>query len=90
MAEVAVPVCELDSMMVKFGPRSMKCMACCLMFRGDFVLKDVNAAVATTKTKRTIQLMDLLHKGFNYTASMRHSIMKNGSSTTWSDAGHIH
>ncbi|KAF8307973.1 hypothetical protein TcBrA4_0002670 [Trypanosoma cruzi] len=33
-------------------------MACCLMYRGDVVPKDVNAAVATIKTKRTIQFVD--------------------------------
>lgn len=31
-------------------------MACCLMYRGDVVPKDVNASVATIKTKRTIQV----------------------------------
>jgi tubulin alpha len=33
-------------------------MACCLMFRGDVVPKEVNATVATIKTKRTIQFFD--------------------------------
>ena len=33
-------------------------MAVCLMYRGDVVPKDVNAAVATIKTKRTIQFVD--------------------------------
>ncbi|KAF2295679.1 hypothetical protein GH714_033562 [Hevea brasiliensis] len=33
-------------------------MACCLMYRGDVVPKDVNAAVATIKTKCTIQFVD--------------------------------
>ena len=32
-------------------------MACCLMYRGDVVPKDVNASVATIKTKRTIQFV---------------------------------
>ncbi len=40
--------CEvLASMMVKCDPRHGKYMACCLMYRGDVVPKDVNAAVAT-------------------------------------------
>ncbi|KAF8674343.1 hypothetical protein HU200_048172 [Digitaria exilis] len=39
-------------------PRHGKYMACCLMYRGDVVPKDVNAAVATIKTKRTIQFVD--------------------------------
>ncbi len=31
-------------------------MACCMLYRGDVVPKDVNAAIATIKTKRTIQV----------------------------------
>ncbi|CAN4115169.1 unnamed protein product [Withania somnifera] len=38
--------------------------ACCLMFCGDVVPKDVNAAVATIKTKRTIQFVDWCPTGF--------------------------
>merc|ERR1719263_1928502 len=45
-------------MYVKCDPRHGKYMACCLMYRGDVVPKDVNAAVATIKTKRTIQFVD--------------------------------
>ena len=45
-------------MMTKCDPRHGKYMACCLMYRGDVVPKDVNAAVATIKTKRTIQFVD--------------------------------
>ena len=33
-------------------------MACCMLYRGDVVPKDVNAAIATIKTKRTIQFVD--------------------------------
>merc|ERR1712194_784903 len=39
-------------------------MACCMMYRGDVVPKDVNAAVATIKTKRTIQFVDWCPTGF--------------------------
>ncbi|KAB0338282.1 hypothetical protein FD754_023890 [Muntiacus muntjak] len=41
--------------MVKCDPRHGKYMACCLLYRGDVVPKDVNAAIATIKTKRSIQ-----------------------------------
>ena len=51
-------------MMVKCDPRHGKYMACCLMYRGDVVPKDVNAAVATIKTKRTIQFVDWCPTGF--------------------------
>merc|ERR1719464_2186065 len=39
-------------------------MACCMLYRGDVVPKDVNAAVATIKTKRTIQFVDWCPTGF--------------------------
>ena len=44
--------------MVKCDPRGGKYMACCLLYRGDVVPKDVNAAIATIKTRRTIQFVD--------------------------------
>ncbi|CAN1256312.1 Tubulin alpha-4 chain [Linum perenne] len=52
---------EPSSMMAKCDPRHGKYMACCLMYRGDVVPKDVNAAVATIKTKRTIQFVDCIN-----------------------------
>merc|ERR1712086_862203 len=51
-------------MMTKCDPRHGKYMACVLMFRGDVVPKDVNAAIATIKTKRTIQFVDWSPGGF--------------------------
>lgn len=39
-------------------------MAVCLLFRGDVVPKDVNAAIATIKTKRSIQFVDWCPTGF--------------------------
>ena len=50
--------------MVKCDPRHGKYMACCLLFRGDVVPKDVNAAISTIKTKRTIQFVDWCPTGF--------------------------
>lgn len=38
-------------------------MACCMLYRGR-VPKDVNAAIATIKTKRTIQFVDWCPTGF--------------------------
>ena len=58
VAEITNSVFEPANMMTKCDPRHGKYMACCLMYRGDVVPKDVNAAVATIKTKRTIQFVD--------------------------------
>lgn len=35
-----------------------------MLYRGDVVPKDVNAAIATIKTKRTIQFVDWCPTGF--------------------------
>merc|ERR1711907_769311 len=64
VAEITNSVFEPASMMVKCDPRHGKYMACCMMYRGDVVPKDVNAAVATIKTKRTIQFVDWSPTGF--------------------------
>ncbi|CAA6667298.1 unnamed protein product [Spirodela intermedia] len=62
--EITNTVFEPTSMMAKCDPRHGKYMACCLMYRGDVVPKDVNAAVATIKTKRTVQFVDWCPTGF--------------------------
>jgi tubulin alpha len=64
VAEITNSVFEPTNMMTKCDPRHGKYMACCLMYRGDVVPKDVNAAVATIKTKRTIQFVDWCPTGF--------------------------
>ncbi|EPY75602.1 protein disulfide-isomerase A6 [Camelus ferus] len=50
--------------MVKCDPRHGKYMACCLLYHGDVVPKDVSAATATIKTKRSIQSVDWCPTGF--------------------------
>ena len=55
---------EPANQMVKCDPRHGKYMACCLLFRGDVVPKDVNAAIANIKTKRSIQFVDWCPTGF--------------------------
>jgi len=64
VAEITNSVFEPASMMAKCDPRHGKYMVCCRMYRGDVVPKDVNAAVATIKTKRTIQFVDWCPTGF--------------------------
>lgn len=50
--------------MVKCDPRNGKFMACCLLYRGDVVPKDVNSAISSIKTKRQIQFVDWCPTGF--------------------------
>ncbi|VDM18775.1 unnamed protein product [Hydatigera taeniaeformis] len=55
---------EPANQMVKCDPRHGKYMACCMLYRGDVVPKDVNAAIASIKSKRTIQFVDWCPTGF--------------------------
>lgn len=53
-----------SNQLVKCDPRHGKYMACCLLYRGDVVPKDVNASIATIKSKRSIQFVDWCPTGF--------------------------
>jgi len=64
VSDITNAVFEPANMMVKCNPRHGKYMACCMMYRGDVVPKDVNAAIGTIKTKRTIQFVDWCPTGF--------------------------
>ncbi|MGH0178105.1 UNVERIFIED_CONTAM: hypothetical protein FKN15_007885 [Acipenser sinensis] len=55
---------EPSNQMVKCDPRCGKYMACCLLYRGDVVPKDINAAIAKIKTLRSIQFVDWCPTGF--------------------------
>jgi len=62
--EITSSCFEPGNMFTKFDPRIGKYIACCVIFRGDVVPKDVNAAVALIKTKRTVQFVDWCPTGF--------------------------
>ncbi|KAI8373388.1 Tubulin/FtsZ [Choanephora cucurbitarum] len=62
--EITSSCFEANNQMVKCDPRSGKYMACCLLYRGDVVPKDTNAAISTIRTKRTVQFVDWCLTGF--------------------------
>ncbi|KAG2466879.1 TBA protein, partial [Polypterus senegalus] len=64
VAEITNACFEPSNQMVKCDPRRGKYMACCLLYRGDVVPKDVNAAIANIKTRRSIQFVDWCPTGF--------------------------
>ncbi|KAL1739355.1 Tubulin/FtsZ, GTPase domain-containing protein, partial [Schizophyllum fasciatum] len=64
VAEMTFSCFESGNQMVKCDPKDGKYMACCLLYRGDVVPKDTQAAVASIKTKRTIQFVDWCPTGF--------------------------
>merc|ERR1719250_595856 len=64
VSEITNACFEPANSMVKCDPRHGKYMACCLLYRGDVVPKDVNAAIATIKSKRSVQFVDWCPTGF--------------------------
>ncbi|KAI8510165.1 Tubulin alpha-1A chain [Branchiostoma belcheri] len=64
VGEITASCFEPGNQMVKCDPRKGKYMACCLLFRGDVVPMDVNAAIANIKTKQSIQFVDWCPTGF--------------------------
>ncbi|XP_025314276.1 tubulin alpha chain-like isoform X1 [Canis lupus familiaris] len=64
VAEITNACFESSNHMVKCDPRHGKYMACCMLYQGEVVPKDVNAAIATIKTKHSIQFVDWCPTGF--------------------------
>ncbi|CAK9304871.1 unnamed protein product [Gordionus sp. m RMFG-2023] len=64
VSEITNMCFEPNSQLVKCDPSHGKYMACCLLYRGDVVPKDVNAAIAAIKMKRSIQFVDWCPTGF--------------------------
>ena len=62
--EITTACFDPNNQMVKCDPRRGKYMACCLLYRGDVVPKDVNAAVSQIRQKRTVQFVDWCPTGF--------------------------
>jgi tubulin alpha len=55
---------QADSQMVKCDPRNGKYMSVCLLYRGDVIPKDVNAAIAKIKQQKTIEFVEWCPTGF--------------------------
>jgi len=55
---------EPGGQLVKCDPRNGKYMSCCLLYRGDVVPKDANAAISQIKARRSVQFVDWCPTGF--------------------------
>ncbi len=64
VGEITTACFEPCNQMVKCDPRHGKYMACCLLYRGDVVPKDVTSAISAIKAKRSIQFVDWCPTGF--------------------------
>lgn len=71
VGEITSACFEPANQMVKCNPANGKYMACCLLYRGDVVPKDVNAAIASIKGKRGIRFVDWCPTGFKVSSLLQ-------------------
>jgi len=64
VAEITKSAFDQRNQLVKCNPTDGKYMSCCMLYRGDVIPKDVNAAITNIKTKRTVQFVDWCPTGF--------------------------
>jgi len=71
VAELTNACFEPVNQSVKCDPRHGKYMASCLLYQGNLLPEDVNAAIDILKTKRTIQFVDWAPTGFRVSINHR-------------------
>lgn len=64
VSEITNSAFEVQNQLVKCDPRMGKYMACCMLYRGDVVSKDVNSAISHMKSKRSVQFVNWCPTGF--------------------------
>lgn len=64
IADLTSNLFKNENQMVRCDCNNGKYMACCILYRGDVVPKDVNSAIAEVKAKRAIQFVDWSPAGF--------------------------
>uniref|UniRef100_A0A673UGK6 Tubulin alpha chain n=1 Tax=Suricata suricatta TaxID=37032 RepID=A0A673UGK6_SURSU len=64
VSDITAACFDCSSQLVRCDPRLGKYMACCLLYRGDVVPKDVNAAIAAMKSRSSVQFVDWSPTGF--------------------------
>ncbi|KAI0990593.1 hypothetical protein GJ496_003600 [Pomphorhynchus laevis] len=63
-SEITASLFEPANQLVKCDPRHGKYMACCILYRGDVVPKDINSTISMIKSKRSVQFVDWCPTGF--------------------------
>jgi tubulin alpha len=77
--EITKAVFEPGSLMVKCDPKTGKYMACCMLYRGDVVPKETNAAIQAVKTTKGIQFVDWSPNGFKIgICNQKSAVIPNG------------
>ena len=64
VGDLTKAVFDVSNQMVKCDPRSGKYMACCMLYRGDVVSKEANAAINTIKSRENVRFVDWSPTGF--------------------------
>lgn len=64
VSEITNSCFEPANQLVKCDPQRGKYMACCILYRGDVVPKDVSTAITSIKSRRAIQFVDWCPTGF--------------------------
>ncbi|TKC38568.1 hypothetical protein EI555_000824, partial [Monodon monoceros] len=64
VSDITAACFESCNQLVKCDSRLGKYVACCLLYRGDVVPKDVNTAIAAMKTRNSVQFVDWCPTGF--------------------------
>jgi tubulin alpha len=79
-AQITSAAFEPANFMVKCDPRAPnnRYMSVCLLYRGDVVVKDMNASVATIKTKSTIQFVSWNPTGFKQGINWQKPVIPEG------------
>jgi tubulin alpha len=62
---------EPSYLMVKCDPKFGKYMACSIMYKGDVVARDINAAIINLRTNKRIQFVDWCPSGFRVAMSQK-------------------
>lgn len=64
VSEITSSCFNLSNRLVKCNPSAGFYMACCLLYRGDVIPKDVNAAISSTKNKSNVAFVKWCPTGF--------------------------
>ena len=62
--ELTLECFEKNSQMIKCDPISGKYMACCLLYRGDLVPKDITRSIEHIKGLSSVQFVEWCPTGF--------------------------
>lgn len=71
VADITTTCFDSAHQLVRCEPHHGRYMACCLLYRGDVTPKQVNAAIANVKARRSVQFVDWCPTGFKVGISSR-------------------